>query len=108
MAEAKEQADKIDIIPQRDRVLVEEVTYEQTEGGVLLTEQGAKDPNDLTRGVVRAVGNWVNLTENKPPTGIRVGCTVCYGPYAGVPIKVGGKKGFRLLPVSDILAIVAE
>lgn len=99
----------IDIEPQKDLVLAREIRFDETEGGILLTSEGAKDPNDLARFRVLALGPWVNLGfDGKPPSPVKVGDLICVGPYAGTLVKVGGEKGFKLLGVNEILAIVKE
>jgi chaperonin GroES len=84
--------------PLHERVIVKEIpTPDKTQGGLLIPAEAQEIP---TTAVVLMVGNLVN----KEGEDIRVGDTVMYMKYAGLPISVEG-EACRILMCNDIICV---
>jgi len=83
--------------PKRLQVIaVPDTAKTQSEGGILLAEQGAEKPKTA---VVVAVGPEV--------IGIEVGERICYRAYAADEIKLDGKD-YLIIDEDDVIAGVVE
>ena len=87
------------IVPLFERVLVlpDEVA-KKTETGIIIPADSRKRP---TTGTVISLGHLV--TESKVP--IKVGDTVMYLRYSGMPIELNGKE-YALIMANDLVAII--
>lgn len=86
------------IIPLGDRVvLLQPKEKEISAGGIILPESGKEKPIEAK---VIAVG-----PDTKPP--LKVGCTVVYGKYDGIEIKVDEVE-YIVMKGEDVSAILEE
>lgn len=86
------------VTPTFDRVLLEKVNEEKTEGG-LFVPITAEDNNTYKAKIV-AVGPDVHLTKHN------IGTIVIVGRYSGVELSAG--SGVVIVNVKDILGTVEE
>ena len=95
---------KPNIIPLRDKVLVEpSKAEEKTAGGIVLPDTAKEKPK---QGAVIAVGTGKpNDDGTIRPLRIKKGDKVLYGSFAGSEIKVGGQD-YLIMSEDDILAII--
>ncbi|MEK7585604.1 MAG: co-chaperone GroES [Patescibacteria group bacterium] len=100
-------ANKINIKPLGDRVLVEPITEDnssKSKHGIIIPETVSKEKAE--RGVVLAVGAGRVTDEGKLlPLRVKKGQTVLFSKYGPDEIKVEGKEYF-IISESSILAII--
>ena len=87
------------IIPLFERILVlPDEVVKKTGTGIIIPADSRKRP---TTGTVVSLGHLV--TESKAP--IKIGDTVMYLRYSGMPIELDGKE-YALIMVNDLVAII--
>jgi chaperonin GroES len=92
-------ANKVNIQPLADRVIVESAPAEEkTAGGIIIPDTAKEKPQ---RGKVLAVGTG----KKDEPMTVKVGDMVLYGKYAGTEVQVDGKD-YLIMRESDIFAII--
>lgn len=94
----------MNIVPTRNRVLVEPRTAEsKTKGGIILPDTASKDkPHE---GKVLAVGSGNVSKQGKVvPLQVKKGDTVFFSQWSGTEIEVEGKK-YLLFKEEDLLAV---
>jgi chaperonin GroES len=92
-------ANKVNITPLHDRVVVKPAAAEEkTSGGIIIPDTAKEKPQ---RGEVVAAGPG----KKDEPVTVKAGDTVLYGKYSGTEINVEGQD-FLIMRESDILAIV--
>lgn len=94
----------IEIVPIRDRILIQKIEDElKTKTGLILSDDTKERP---TKGKVLAVGDGKLNDDGKLlPLVIKVGDTVLYPKYAGHPIKVDNTE-YLILDEGEVLAIL--
>ena len=99
-------ADKLNLKPLGDRLVVEpQEKEERTASGIILPETAKEKPQE---GTVLAAGPGRTDDEGKRlPMDVKVGDAVLYAKYAGTEVKINDKK-LLILKESDILAIVEK
>jgi chaperonin GroES len=86
-------ANKVNVTPLHDRVIVKPAKAEEkTAGGIIIPDTAKEKPQ---RGTVIAAG----------PVTVKIGDTVLYGKYSGTEITIEGDD-LLIMRESDILAIV--
>ncbi len=97
-------ANKINLRPLDDRVVVQpNEAEEMTAGGIVLPDAAKEKPQ---RGTVVAVGPGRLLDSgNRGEVSVAIGDTVIYGKYGGSDIEVDGQE-MKILRENDILAKV--
>ncbi|MBX6379483.1 chaperonin GroES [Thermoflavifilum aggregans] len=94
-------ANKLNITPLADRVIVKPAPAEEkTKGGIIIPDTAKEKPQ---KGTVVAAGPG----KKDEPTTVKPGDTVLYGKYAGTEISFDGED-YLIMRESDILAIVPE
>ena len=92
-------ANKVNITPLHDRVIVQPAAAEETtKGGIIIPDTAKEKPQ---RGIVVAVGPG----KKDEPTTVKAGDSVLYGKYAGTEVSLEGED-YLIMRESDILAIV--
>ncbi len=92
-------ADKVNVTPLHDRVIVKPAPAEEkTSSGLIIPDTAKEKPQ---RGTVVAAGPG----KKDEPVTVKEGDTVLYGKYAGTEIQVDGND-YLIMRESDILAIV--
>lgn len=92
-------ANKVNITPLHDRVIVQPAAAEETtKGGIIIPDTAKEKPQ---RGTVIAAGPG----KKDEPTTVKAGDTVLYGKYAGTEVSLEGAD-YLIMRESDILAIV--
>ena len=92
-------ANKVNITPLHDRVVVKPAAAEEkTSGGIIIPDTAKEKPQ---RGQVVAAGPG----KKDEPVTVKEGDTVLYGKYSGTEISVEGQD-LLIMRESDILAIV--
>jgi chaperonin GroES len=92
-------ANKLNITPLHDRVVVKPAAAEEkTSGGIIIPDTAKEKPQ---RGEVVAAGPG----KKDEPVTVKAGDLVLYGKYAGTEIVVEGND-YLIMRESDILAIV--
>lgn len=92
-------ANKVNITPLHDRVIVQPAAAEETtKGGIIIPDTAKEKPQ---RGTVIAAGPG----KKDEPTTVKEGDTVLYGKYAGTEVSLEGAD-YLIMRESDILAIV--
>lgn len=92
-------ANKVNITPLHDRVIVKPAAAEQkTAGGIIIPDTAQEKPQ---RGVIIAAGPG----KKDEPMSVKNGDTVLYGKYAGTEISLEGED-YLIMRESDILAII--
>ncbi|HZG23710.1 MAG TPA: co-chaperone GroES [Chitinophagaceae bacterium] len=92
-------ANKLNITPLHDRVVVRPAAAEEkTAGGIIIPDTAKEKPQ---RGEVVAAGPG----KKDEPVTVKAGDLVLYGKYSGTEISVDGQD-FLIMRESDILAIV--
>jgi len=92
-------ANKVNITPLHDRVIVQPAAAEETtKGGIIIPDTAKEKPQ---RGTVIAAGPG----KKDEPTTVKAGDTVLYGKYAGTEVSLEGED-YLIMRESDILAIV--
>jgi chaperonin GroES len=95
----KRMANKVNVTPLHDRVIVKPAAAEEkTAGGIIIPDTAKEKPQ---RGTVIAAGPG----KKDEPVTVKEGDTVLYGKYAGTEISIEGED-FLIMRESDILAIV--
>jgi chaperonin GroES len=96
----------MNLVPLYDRLIIEEITEEVTEGGILLTTESQDAP---TRAKVLAAGpGRINEDGKLIPLNVKVGDTVVFlGGFGTMREKVDGEEVLIISEV-DVLAIVKE
>jgi len=92
-------ANKVNITPLHDRVIVKAAAAEEkTAGGIIIPDTAKEKPQ---RGTVVAAGPG----KKDEPMTVKAGDTVLYGKYAGTEISLEGED-FLIMRESDILAVL--
>jgi chaperonin GroES len=92
-------ANKVNITPLHDRVIVKPAAAEEkTAGGIIIPDTAQEKPQ---RGTIIAAGPG----KKDEPMTVKSGDTVLYGKYAGTEIALEGEN-YLIMRESDILAIV--
>lgn len=92
-------ADKVNVTPLHDRVIVKPAAAEEkTSSGLIIPDTAKEKPQ---RGIVVAAG----AGKKDEPVTVKTGDTVLYGKYAGTEIQIEGVD-YLIMRESDILAIV--
>lgn len=92
-------ANKVNITPLHDRVIVEPAAAEEkTASGIIIPDSAKEKPQ---RGVVIAAGPG----KKDEPMTVKAGDTVLYGKYSGTDISLEGSD-YLIMRESDILAVV--
>lgn len=92
-------ANKVNITPLHDRVVVKPAAAEEkTSGGIIIPDTAKEKPQ---RGEVVAAGPG----KKDEPVTVKAGDTVLYGKYSGTEINVENQD-YLIMRESDILAIV--
>ena len=92
-------ANKVNVTPLHDRVIVKPAAAEEkTAGGIIIPDTAKEKP---MKGKVIAVGNG----KKDEPMTVKAGDTVLYGKYAGTEITIEGDE-YLIMRESDIFAIV--
>lgn len=92
-------ANKVNITPLHDRVIVEAAAAEEkTASGIIIPDTAKEKPQ---KGIVIAAGPG----KKDEPMTVKNGDTVLYGKYAGTEISLEGRD-YLIMRESDILAIV--
>lgn len=92
-------AEKVNIKPLADRVVIRPATAEEkTAGGIIIPDTAKEKPQ---KGTVVAVG------DGKPdePMTVKIGDDVLYGKYAGTEISIEGED-YLIMRESDVFAVV--
>ncbi len=100
-------ADKLNLRPLADRVIVEPLDKEEvTPGGILLPETAKENPQE---GRVASVGpgRWDEDGKKRVEMEVSQGDTVIFAKYSGTEIKLGEKK-YLILSEKDILAVLEK
>jgi chaperonin GroES len=99
-------ADKLNLKPLGDRLVVEpQEKEERTASGIILPETAKEKPQEGT--VLAAGPGRVDDDGKRLPMDCKVGDVVLYAKYAGTEVKINDKK-LLILKESDILAIVEK
>ncbi len=92
-------ANKVNITPLHDRVIVKSApAQEKTAGGIIIPDTAKEKP---VRGTVLAAGPG----KKDEPMTVKEGDTVLYGKYAGTEISLEGED-YLIMRESDILAVI--
>lgn len=92
-------ANKVNITPLHDRVIVEPAAAEEkTASGIIIPDSAKEKPQ---RGVVVAAGPG----KKDEPMSVKAGDTVLYGKYSGTDISLEGSD-YLIMRESDILAVI--
>ena len=92
-------ADKLNVTPLHDRVIVKPAPAEEkTSSGLIIPDTAKEKPQ---RGTVVAAGPG----KKDEPVTVKEGDNVLYGKYAGTEIQINGND-YLIMRESDILAIV--
>lgn len=92
-------ANKVNITPLHDRVIIEPAAAEEkTASGIIIPDSAKEKPQ---RGVVVAAGPG----KKDEPMTVKAGDTVLYGKYAGTEISLEGSD-YLIMRESDILAVI--
>jgi chaperonin GroES len=100
-------ADKLNLRPLADRVIVEPLDKEEvTPGGILLPETAKEKPQE---GRVMSVGpgRWDEDGKKRVEMEVSQGDTVIFAKYSGTEIKLNDKK-YLILSEKDILAVLEK
>jgi chaperonin GroES len=99
-------ADKLNLKPLADRLVVEPLEKEErTASGIILPETAKEKPQE---GTVLAAGPGRTDDDGKRVAmDVKVGDVVLYAKYSGTEVKIHDKK-LLILKESDILAIVEK
>ena len=95
-------ADKLNVTPLHDRVIVKPAPAEEkTSSGLIIPDTAKEKPQ---RGTVVAVGpgKYAEQTGNLIPVKQQVGDVVLYGKYAGTEISIEGQD-YLIMRTADIL-----
>jgi len=92
-------AQKVNITPLHDRVVVKPAAAEtKSAGGIIIPDTVKEKPQ---RGTIVAVG----AGKKDEPMTVKVGDTVLYGKYAGTEFEFDGVE-YLIMRESDIVAII--
>ncbi len=92
-------ANKVQITPLHDRVIVQPAAAEEkTAGGIIIPDSAKEKPQ---KGTVVAAGPG----KKDEPMTVKAGDTVLYGKYAGTEISLEGGD-YLIMRESDILAVL--
>jgi len=92
-------ANKVNITPLHDRVIVKPAPAEEkTAGGIIIPDTAKEKPQ---RGAVVAAGPG----KKDEPMTVKTGDTILYGKYAGTEITLEGED-YLIMRESDILAVI--
>ena len=102
--ETRPAAEKIQLQPLGDRVVIErEESETMTAGGIVLPDSAKDKP---TRGKVISVGEGrLNKDGKRTPLQVKVGDRVLFTSYAGEQFKLGDRD-LLLMREEDILAVI--
>ncbi len=100
-------ADKLNLRPLADRVIVEPLDKEEvTPGGILLPETAKEKPQE-GRVVSVGPGRWDEDGKKRVEMEVSQGDTVIFAKYSGTEIKLNDKK-YLILSEKDILAVLEK
>ncbi len=100
-------ADKLNLRPLADRVIVEPLDKEEvTPGGILLPETAKEKPQE-GRVVSVGPGRWDEDGKKRVEMEVSQGDTVIFAKYSGTEIKLNEKK-YLILSEKDILAVLEK
>jgi chaperonin GroES len=100
-------ADKLNLRPLADRVIVEPLDKEEvTPGGILLPETAKEKPQE-GRVVSVGPGRWDEDGKKRVEMEVSQGDTVIFAKYSGTEIKLSEKK-YLILSEKDILAVLEK
>ena len=89
--------------PLGDRVLVERIEEEVTQGGIVIPDNAKEKP---CRGKVLSVGVGKQLDNGQvKAVDVKVGDTILFAKYAGTEVKLEGKE-LVVMREDDIMGIV--
>lgn len=92
------------IKPLYDRVAIEPIQEEKTQGGIIIPDTAKDKPS---KGKVIAVGDGYRLDNGTlSPLKVKIGDTVMYGKWGGSEVKIDNKD-IVIMKESEILAICA-
>lgn len=92
----------MNIKPLYDRVLIEPIQEEKTQGGIIIPDTAKDKPS---KGKVVAVGAGYRLDDGTiKPLSVKVGDIVVYSKWGGSEVKIHDKD-LTIMKESDILAI---
>jgi len=92
-------ANKLNVTPLHDRVIVRPAKAEEkTAGGIIIPDTAREKPQ---RGTVVAAGPG----KKDEPVSVKAGDAVLYGKYAGTEFQLNGED-LLILRESDILAVL--
>ena len=92
-------ANKVNVTPLHDRVIVKPAAAEEkTAGGIIIPDTAKEKPQ---RGIVIAAGPG----KKDEPVTVKEGDTVLYGKYAGTEFQYEGEQ-LLIMRESDIFAIL--
>jgi len=92
----------INIKPLYERVVVEPIQEEKTQGGIIIPDTAKDKPS---KGKVLAVGKGYRLEDGSiSPLTVEIGNIVLYGKWGGSELKIADKDVI-ILKESEILAI---
>ncbi len=100
-------ADKLNLRPLADRVIVEPLDKEEvTPGGILLPETAKEKPQE-GRVVSVGPGRWDEDGKKRVEMEVSQGDTVIFAKYSGTEIKLNEKK-YLIMSEKDILAVMEK
>ncbi len=100
-------ADKLNLRPLADRVIVEPLDKEEvTPGGILLPETAKEKPQE-GRVVSVGPGRWDEDGKKRVEMEVSKDDTVIFAKYSGTEIKLNEKK-YLILSEKDILAVLEK
>lgn len=89
--------------PLHDRLLIERIEEEVTQGGIVIPDNAKEKPS---RGKVVAVGSGKQMDDGKVRAlEVKVGDMVLFGKYAGTEVKLSGND-YVVMREEDIMGIV--
>ena len=100
-------ADKFNLKPLEDRVVVRAIEEEETTASGLVIPDTAKEKP--TEGEVIAVGpgRFDDSGKNRIPMDVNVGDRIIFSKYGGTEVKVSGQE-YMILQARDIYAVISK
>ena len=96
-------ANKINIKPLGNRVLIQRFKAQTSKGGILLPDAAQEKPKE---GQVIAVGpGKIDENGKHEAMNVKVGDKVLFGQYAGSTVKVDGEE-LLIMKESDVLGVI--
>lgn len=91
--------------PLKDKILVEQIEVENKTAMGIIIPDGVSTEDKPNTGIVVAVGPGTRTNDGVlHPVDVKVGDTIVYGKYAGVPIAVEGRN-LVLMPEEGVLLV---